>query len=71
MGKDDKKSQRHIIDKVKPLKSIIKKSIAKKARKCRNCGLIDHTRVDCEKTDNITQKSSTASSVKQIQQLFK
>ena len=71
MGKDEKKSERHITDKVKPLTASIKQSTAKKARKCGNCGLIGHTRVDCVQPDNIPQKSSTASSVKQIQQLFK
>ena len=64
MGKDNKKSERHITDKVKLLKAIIKKLTAKKARKCGNCGLVVHTREDCLQPDNIPQKSSLLSSMK-------
>ena len=55
MGKDEKKSEKNSTDKVKPLTASIKQSTAKKARKCGNCGLICHTRVDCVQPDNIPQ----------------
>ena len=43
----------------------------KKPRKCGNCGLVEHTRADCVQAEQIIIKNTTATSVKQIQRLFK